>query len=1044
MQESPRPESRGQPGGGASGPLAVPSPVRSLIRPRLLDAVGAHRVTIVSAPAGFGKTTLIGQCRDSLGMLTCLAGIAEADREIGVFLSSLRRVLRRCGLSDLAGVIESADPAASLDRLLDGLDQVAEPVLVVVDDVHRLDRVGVDWLRRWAEGLTEPHRLVLATRLDVERSGLGGTEHLTLGAGDLAFDEAEVDLLLRSRRVAAVRPGETAEVLRRTQGWPVAVALVASGRSTAGAAVGDLVDAAMDRLDPADRRVVVQLAHLPTVTRTLVAVVERALAGEEERQDSASAERSDPPSTDLVARLTAAGVPLTELMPLGWELAEPAAAHLRRQGPLDPRVARAAAHALDVAGRPAVAVRLLITSGCLRDAADLLTMLSPDALEDVGTGELAGLVDSLPDETIAINPLPLVLLSQLADTDDADLRERALDRLDRVCGPGLDPVVARQVAAERARDLSWDERTRAEAVRLAEGILAQAGPDETAARARALDVAGRCASWYLPWRPDPAAAAMLEESIRLSRSLGRRTWVAQAQVPLAIGVHVATGRYQRADEVLREALATLPRGSRTRALVLSFHADVLAHLGRFDEAEAVVAEISEIGGDLGDERVLAYAAWSTAIIAGLAGDVDGLVTAVGDVERHRGAWFEQEAGAEFLANAAYLLDRAGHTSLGTRYAARARGRQAAVSLTTRVFLAQVEARSGSAAAARAAIADLLRDELVEPRDRPYLMLLDAEAARRTGEAVAGQLAGDAFDALLDLGDTAGEWLREPALVEALLPPAIDAGSGAARLIAARRGQVTILTLGRLEIRCGGRPVRLPPGRPTDAMAVIVANDGRMRAEALIEALWPDLPADVGHNRLRNLLSRIRTACPELLTRDGRAIRLQRNCDVDARRLTDHVRAMGASARPDEALAHAAAAIALYRGDFLPDHDDDVVADARFGHRADYLAAVDVAAGIIESRGDVDGAIRLLERGIAAEPADEQRYLRLIQLLVRNGRLGTARGVVGRTYAALVRVGLPGSFALAAVAAGLGMAADRASVMQPVGRSGPPLAARAGL
>jgi len=48
-----------------------------------------------------------------------------------------------------------------------------------------------------------------------------------------------------------------------------------------------------------------------------------------------------------------------------------------------------------------------------------------------------------------------------------------------------------------------------------------------------------------------------------------------------------------------------------------------------------------------------------------------------------------------------------------------------------------------------------------------------------------------------------------------------------------------------------------------------------------------------------------------------------------------------------------------------------------------------------ARGDLDEAARLLDLGIAAEPLDESRALKLCELLTEQGRLSMARGVARR-------------------------------------------------
>ena len=105
----------------------------------------------------------------------------------------------------------------------------------------------------------------------------------------------------------------------------------------------------------------------------------------------------------------------------------------------------------------------------------------------------------------------------------------------------------------------------------------------------------------------------------------------------------------------------------------------------------------------------------------------------------------------------------------------------------------------------------------------------------------------------------------------------------------------------------------------------------------------------------------------------------------------------------EAPAGAArAALARYGGELLPDDRyEPWAAEPRERLARRYLAVLDRLVDEAEDAGEVDEALRLLERAIAADRLDESRYLRSARLLLAQGRRGRALDVL-RTAAAALR------------------------------------------
>ncbi len=115
-----------------------------------------------------------------------------------------------------------------------------------------------------------------------------------------------------------------------------------------------------------------------------------------------------------------------------------------------------------------------------------------------------------------------------------------------------------------------------------------------------------------------------------------------------------------------EALEVIPDRRQQRAVLLTFRAEILNQIGRYEEAAANLAEAESIAQVIGDVRVRAYAAWERA--RGLSQRATGQERWRRSALRSlsRSDWFDG-CGGEFLADAADFLDRVGYRDLALQY-----------------------------------------------------------------------------------------------------------------------------------------------------------------------------------------------------------------------------------------------------------------------------------------------------------------------------------------------------------------------------------------
>ncbi len=135
-------------------------------RRRLIEAMRAAPVVVLEAPGGFGKTSLAAEFATELGVATAVATLTRGTDSADLAVAGLVVAVRDAGLSDLAAPATAAgdDPGERLDALLEAVARLGDPLLLVVDDLHRAGGPAVDVLADLAERLPAGHRLLLLAR----------------------------------------------------------------------------------------------------------------------------------------------------------------------------------------------------------------------------------------------------------------------------------------------------------------------------------------------------------------------------------------------------------------------------------------------------------------------------------------------------------------------------------------------------------------------------------------------------------------------------------------------------------------------------------------------------------------------------------------------------------------------------------------------------------------------------------------------------------------------------------------------------------------
>jgi LuxR family maltose regulon positive regulatory protein len=215
-------------------PAAPPGSVSRTALVNRLRAAGTFPLVLVSAPAGYGKTTLLSQWAARDVRPFAWVSVDEGDDDPATLLRLLAAALDRVeplpesALEPLAAERRFA-PAKALQRLAAALGSRRSPFVLVLDGADALTHHSIAFVETLVGQAPVGSMIVLSGRVapDLPVAALRARGPLLeLGAYELALSRRETEMLLRA---SGLEP-EDAEInalLERTEGWPAGLYLAA-------------------------------------------------------------------------------------------------------------------------------------------------------------------------------------------------------------------------------------------------------------------------------------------------------------------------------------------------------------------------------------------------------------------------------------------------------------------------------------------------------------------------------------------------------------------------------------------------------------------------------------------------------------------------------------------------------------------------------------------------------------------------------------------------------------------------------------------------
>ena len=222
--------------------LYVPSVKSNLVaRRRLTEQVNdgaGGRLTLISAPAGFGKTTLLGEWALQTRLPLAWVSLDDGDNDLGRFLTymvtalgDLRDDFGAAGVLDLLHSPQPPQLEALLTMLINEMAAIPGDFALVLDDYHAIkSRTVHDAVAFLLEHLPPQAHLVIAGRTDppLPLARLLARGHLTkISSADLRFTLEEAVAFLNEAMGVNLSPKDVAALEERTEGWITGLQLAA-------------------------------------------------------------------------------------------------------------------------------------------------------------------------------------------------------------------------------------------------------------------------------------------------------------------------------------------------------------------------------------------------------------------------------------------------------------------------------------------------------------------------------------------------------------------------------------------------------------------------------------------------------------------------------------------------------------------------------------------------------------------------------------------------------------------------------------------------
>jgi LuxR family maltose regulon positive regulatory protein len=215
----------------------IADPASIIERPALIEHIQqatSDQFVLISAPAGYGKTTTAVQAVELLDGPVAWLTLDEHDNDRDLFVAYLIGALLRAHSetygSHLVMPHSVAAPSITLDAIVNLLGEQEVVTILVLDDYHRIENPSVHQLVEQLIDAKSPHlRLIICSRsrppLPIARAR-ARHELVELQTGDLRFSGQETARALSLLQHVSISEAMSWDLYVRTEGWPIGLRLL--------------------------------------------------------------------------------------------------------------------------------------------------------------------------------------------------------------------------------------------------------------------------------------------------------------------------------------------------------------------------------------------------------------------------------------------------------------------------------------------------------------------------------------------------------------------------------------------------------------------------------------------------------------------------------------------------------------------------------------------------------------------------------------------------------------------------------------------------
>lgn len=264
--------------------LSVPGlPATLLPRPQLMNRLNdalAHKLTLLSAPAGSGKTLLLRQWAMHLPLPVSWLSLTEDDNDPVRFWSYMVAACQRAQApvgKRMMALLQPPDPPpleAVLPLLINDLASISQPFVLILDDYHVITESAIHQTLRWfLDQLPPLLHLVLASRTDpplaLARRRVRH-ELVELRMNDIRFTQEEAQEWFTHLLRLPLASTQMTLLMERTEGWAAALHLAALSLQGSSDLSQTLADFTGSHRHVIDYLVEEVLAHQPEEIRSFL------------------------------------------------------------------------------------------------------------------------------------------------------------------------------------------------------------------------------------------------------------------------------------------------------------------------------------------------------------------------------------------------------------------------------------------------------------------------------------------------------------------------------------------------------------------------------------------------------------------------------------------------------------------------------------------------------------------------------------------------------------------------------------------------------